>query len=103
MGGAYDLQPNESFNDEVISAVSDFVGGPLEAHADAIAAASPATYVTLRSAPLLLMHNPTGPDAPGVRLLGQPVLLARDEAHRGRRARLICNRQASGRYRAEQS
>ena len=64
MGGAYDLQPEESSGAEFISAVTDFVGEPLHARADVIAAASPATYVTSRSAPLLLMHSPTDPDAP---------------------------------------
>ena len=41
------------------AAVADFIGTPLEAHADAIKAASPVTYVSRRSAPLLLLHSQT--------------------------------------------
>ena len=64
MGGAYDLASRDDVGREFISAVTAFIGGPLEAHADAVAAASPAMHVSRRSAPLLLMHSPTDPVAP---------------------------------------
>ena len=46
------------------AAVTDFIGAPLEAHADAIKAGSPITHVTSRSAPLLLLHSQTDPVVP---------------------------------------
>src|SRR5256885_4865568 len=49
---------------EIIRAVTEFIGSPLEAHAEAIVAASPVTYVSNRSAPLLLLHSSTDPDVP---------------------------------------
>jgi acetyl esterase/lipase len=64
MGGAYDLTSRDDVGREFISAVTAFIGAPLEAHADAVAAASPATHVSRRSAPLLLLHSPTDPVAP---------------------------------------
>ena len=36
-----------------------FVGEPIEAHRDAVRAASPATYVDASAAPLLLLHSPS--------------------------------------------
>jgi acetyl esterase/lipase len=45
-------------------AVAGFIGAPLDAHADAIKAASPITYVSSRSAPLLLLHSQTDPVVP---------------------------------------
>jgi pectinesterase len=47
-------------------AVSEFLGAPPEAYADAINAARPTTYVTSRSAPLLLLHSQTDPVVPFV-------------------------------------
>jgi arylsulfatase A len=44
--------------------VKAFIGEPLEEHADAIKAASPVTYVSSRSAPLLLLHSRTDPVVP---------------------------------------
>ena len=69
MGGAYDLQPDSDVGREFISAVTKFIGAPLEAHAAAVAAASPARHVSRRSAPLLLLHRPTDPVAPIARVV----------------------------------
>jgi pectinesterase len=63
---------NQGVGAEFISAVTDFIGSPLEAHAQAIAAASPVSYVSGRSAPLLLLHSRTDPDVP----FGQSVEMA---------------------------
>jgi acetyl esterase/lipase len=57
------LQWKQGVGPEFIRAVTDFVGAPLEAHAE-VAAASPITYVSRRSAPLLLLHRRTDPDVP---------------------------------------
>jgi acetyl esterase/lipase len=57
-GGAYNLQMKEAMRPEVIRAVTDFIGAPLEAHADTITAASPIAHVSRRSAPLLLPPFP---------------------------------------------
>jgi acetyl esterase/lipase len=46
------------------TAVAEFIGAPLEAHAAEIKAASPITYVSKRSAPLLLLHSQTDPVVP---------------------------------------
>jgi acetyl esterase/lipase len=46
------------------AAVTEFIGAPLEAHGDTIKAASPITYVSRRSAPLLLLHSRTDPVVP---------------------------------------
>ena len=46
------------------AAVTEFIGAPLEAHAAAIKAGSPITYVSSRSAPLLLLHSRTDPVVP---------------------------------------
>ena len=46
------------------ASVSEFLGVPPEAFADAIKAARPTTYVTSRSAPLLLLHSQTDPVVP---------------------------------------
>jgi acetyl esterase/lipase len=48
------------------AAVNDFIGGSLQANNDVIKAASPVTYVTARSAPLLLLHSQTDPVVPFV-------------------------------------
>jgi hypothetical protein len=64
MGGAYDLQPKEDVGGEFVSAVTKFIGAPLEAHVAAVEAASPARRVTRRAAPLLLLHSTTDPVAP---------------------------------------
>jgi acetyl esterase/lipase len=64
MGGGYDLESLGKVGGEVTSAVTDFIGAPLAAHAEAVAAASPIRYVSRRSAPLLLLHSPTDPIAP---------------------------------------
>jgi pectinesterase len=64
MGGGYNLRPQPGMNPEIIDAVTHFIGAPLEAHADAVTAASPVTYVSSRSAPLLLLHSRTDPDVP---------------------------------------
>jgi arylsulfatase A len=75
---------NQGVGPEFISAVTGFIGSPLEAHAEAIAAASPLTYVSSRSAPLLLLHSRTDPDVPfgqsvemeqRYRSVGAPVML----------------------------
>ena len=76
MGGSYDLESQGNVGGEVTRAVTDFVGAPLEAHAEAVAAASPIRYVSRRSAPLLLLHSPTDPLAP----FGQAV--AMEQAYR---------------------
>ena len=55
---------NHGAGPEFISAVRGFIGSPLEAHPEAIAAASPVTYVSDRSAPLLLLHSRTDPLVP---------------------------------------
>lgn len=78
MGGAYDLEPRSDVGREFVDAVTDFLGGPLEAQAAALAAASPLRHVTSRSAPLLLLHSTTDPVAP----LGRAV----DMEHAYRRA-----------------
>jgi acetyl esterase/lipase len=64
MGGAYNLESREGVGPEFIDAVTGFIGAPLAAHADAVAAASPIRSVTNRSAPLLLLHSRTDPVAP---------------------------------------
>jgi acetyl esterase/lipase len=64
MGGAYNLQSKRGVSPDFIPAVSAFIGAPLEADAETIAAASPVTYVSSRSAPLLLLHSRTDPDVP---------------------------------------
>jgi len=46
------------------TAVTEFIGAPLEAHAAEMKAASPVTYVSSRSAPLLLLHSRTDPVVP---------------------------------------
>ncbi len=45
-------------------AVREFIGGPLDAHADAIKLGSPVTHVSSQSAPLLLLHSRTDPVVP---------------------------------------
>jgi acetyl esterase/lipase len=45
-------------------AVIGFIGGPRETHAAETKAASPVTYVSSRSAPLLLLHSQTDPVVP---------------------------------------
>jgi acetyl esterase/lipase len=89
MGGAYELQPREDAVPEFIDAVTEFVGAPLAAHAEALAAASPIRHVSRRSAPLLLLHGTTDPVAPFVlavemeqayRRAGAPVSLKPIEA-----------------------
>jgi acetyl esterase/lipase len=69
MGGAYDLEPKGDVGREFVGAVTKFIGAPLEAHAAALAAASPARHVSRRSAPLLLLHSPTDPVAPFSRVV----------------------------------
>ena len=64
MGGAYELQPRDDVGREFIDAVTEFIGAPLAAHADAVAVASPIRHVSRRSAPLLLLHSTTDPVAP---------------------------------------
>jgi acetyl esterase/lipase len=61
MGGAFNLQPRYAMGTEFVPAVAQFVGEPLETHVEALTAASPITYVSSRSAPLLLMHSRTDP------------------------------------------
>jgi dienelactone hydrolase len=89
MGGAYDLESRNGAGPEFISAVTGFIGAPLEAHTEAIAAASPIRHVSIRSAPLLLLHSPTDPLAPfqqsvemeqAYRRAGAPVALKVIEA-----------------------
>ena len=89
MGGAYDLEPGTDVGSEFISAVTRFIGAPLEAHAAAVTAASPARHVSRRSAPLLLLHSPTDPVAPFARAVamkeayrraGAPVTLKQIDA-----------------------
>lgn len=46
------------------AAVTEFIGAPLEAHAAEVRTASPLTYVSNRSAPLLLLHSRTDPLVP---------------------------------------
>jgi acetyl esterase/lipase len=71
MGGAYDLQWKEGVGPRFIEAVTGFVGTPLASDTGPFAAASPVTYVSSRSAPLLLLHSRTDPDVP----FGQAVVL----------------------------
>ena len=61
MGGGYDLRFNDTVGPEVIEAVRGFIGEPFDAN---VAAASPLTHVSRRSAPLLLLHSPSDPLAP---------------------------------------
>jgi acetyl esterase/lipase len=44
--------------------ITEFIGAPLSAHADAIKAGSPVTHVSPASAPLLLLHSKTDPVVP---------------------------------------
>ena len=83
------LQWKEGVGPEFIQAVTEFIGAPLEAHAVELAAASPITYVSRRSAPLLLLHSRTDPDVPfgqsvemeqRYRSVGAPVTLTAIEA-----------------------
>jgi acetyl esterase/lipase len=76
MGGAYNLESRDGVGSEFIRAVTEFIGAPLGAHAEALAAASPVRHVSSRSAPLLLLHSPTDPLAP----FGQAV--AMEQAYR---------------------
>jgi pectinesterase len=69
MGGAYDLLWKDGVGPEFVEAVTGFIGGSWETHRESFAAASPVTYVSRRSAPLLLLHSRTDPIAP----FGQPV------------------------------
>lgn len=69
MGGAYDLEPSSDVGYEFVTAVTRFIGAPLEAHAAELATASPVRHVSSRSAPLLLLHSPTDPVAPFGRVL----------------------------------
>ena len=46
------------------ASVTAFIGPPLEAHAAQMKAASPISYVSKRSAPLLLLHSNTDPAVP---------------------------------------
>jgi pectinesterase len=71
MGGAYNLESREGVGREFVDAVTRFIGEPLAAHAGAVAAASPITHVSGRSAPLLLLHSRTDPIAP----FGQAVAM----------------------------
>jgi acetyl esterase/lipase len=64
MGGAYNLRSKRGVSPEFIPAVTAFIGAPLEADAETITAASPVTYASSRSAPLLLLHSRTDPDVP---------------------------------------
>ena len=64
MGGAYNLHARDRVGPEFIRAVTAFIGAPLDAHAGEVTAASPVTYVSSRSAPLLLLHSETDPLAP---------------------------------------
>jgi pectinesterase len=64
MAGAYNLQSMDGMGPEFIGAVTDFIGAPLEAHVETMAAASPVTHVSSRSAPLLLLHSRTDPLVP---------------------------------------
>jgi pectinesterase len=89
MGGAYDLHWKDGLGPKFARAVTGFTGEPPEAQADAIVAASPVTYVSSRSAPLLLMHSRTDPDVPfeqseemerQYRGVGAPVVLKAIEA-----------------------
>jgi pectinesterase len=73
MGGVYDLQWKVGEGAKFARAVTGFIGEPPEAHAEVIVAASPVTYVSALSAPLLLMHDRTDPDVP----FGQSVELER--------------------------
>jgi fermentation-respiration switch protein FrsA (DUF1100 family) len=45
-------------------AISQFIGTPLSAHADAVRLGSPVAHVSPRSAPLLLLHSRTDPVVP---------------------------------------
>lgn len=89
MGGAYELHPREDAVPEFVAAVTEFIGAPLAAHGEALAAASPIRHVTRRSAPLLLLHGTTDPVAPftlavemaqAYRRAGAPVSLKPIEA-----------------------
>jgi pectinesterase len=80
---------NRGVGPEFVNAVRDFIGSPLDANAETIAAASPITYVSSRSAPLLLLHSRTDPDVPfgqsvemeqRYRIEGAPVTLKAIEA-----------------------
>lgn len=58
------LQWKQGVSPEFVPAVTEFIGVPVEGHADTIAAASPISYVSSRSTPLLLLHSRTDPDVP---------------------------------------
>ena len=45
-------------------AIAEFIGTPLNAHADAVKLASPVTHVSRTSPPLLLLHSKTDPVVP---------------------------------------
>jgi acetyl esterase/lipase len=81
------LQWKEHVGPKFIRAVTGFVGA--SSHAEVTAAASPITYVSRRSAPLLLLHSRTDPDVPfgqsvemeqRYRSVGAPVTLKAIEA-----------------------
>jgi acetyl esterase/lipase len=84
MGGAYNLESRDGVGREFVDAVTTFIGAPLEAHAQAVVAASPVRHVSRHAAPLLLLHSRTDPVAPfgqavemdrSYRLVGAPVTL----------------------------
>ncbi len=57
------LQWKPGVSPEFLAAVADFIGVP-QPTAEAVAAASPISYVSRRSAALLLLHSRTDPDVP---------------------------------------
>ncbi|HEY7056256.1 MAG TPA: alpha/beta hydrolase [Vicinamibacterales bacterium] len=59
-----DLRARDGVGPEFVGAVTEFIGGPPATRPDAAAAASPASYVSRASAPLLLLHSRTDPLAP---------------------------------------
>jgi acetyl esterase/lipase len=82
MGGAYDLRWKDGVGPEFIDAVRGFIGEPFDAN---VAAASPLTHVSRRSAPLLLLHSRNDPLAP----FEQAVEMEQRYRREGAFARLI--------------
>jgi len=71
MGGVFDFMDLSPFSSTALHAFEQFLCGPLKDRTDARRRASPLTYVTSNSPPLLLVHSDIDPIAPysGARLM----------------------------------
>jgi len=77
-----DMSP---YSRRAVDTIEGFIGSPLDRLADARRRASPATYVSRNSAPILLIHGDVDPDIPS----GQALLLLRRYQEAGAHAELL--------------